>query len=81
MLDETSDAYGELELPMHIYLPAGLSEQDKELILLRVDKGLSFDEIAEYYGITNVACRKWLSRAIQKCRTLLEKESQSGAEK
>lgn len=81
LLDETSDAYGELELPMHIYLPAGLSEQDKELILLRVDKGLSFDEIAEYYGITNVACRKRLSRAIQKCRTLLEKESQSGAEK
>lgn len=52
----------------------GLSEQDKELILLRIDKKLSFDEIAEYYGITNDACRQRLSRAIRKCRSLLDCE-------
>lgn len=56
------------------YLPTGLSEQDKELILLRIDKKLSFDEIAEYYGITNDACRQRLSRAIRKCRLLLDCE-------
>ena len=63
-----------LDIPMHLYLPTGLSEQDKELILLRIDKKLSFDEIAEYYGITNDACRQRLSRAIRKCRSLLDCE-------
>ena len=51
-----------------------MREQDKELILLRIDKKLSFDEIAEYYGITNDACRQRLSRAIRKCRLLLDCE-------
>ena len=51
-----------------------MSEQDKELVLLRIDKKLSFDEIAEYYGITNDACRQRLSRAIRKCRSLLDCE-------
>lgn len=61
-------------IPMYLYLPTGLSEQDKELVLLRIDKKLSFDEIAEYYGITNDACRQRLSRAIRKCRSLLDCE-------
>ena len=73
-LDEWNEARESMNLPMHLYLPTGLSEQDKELILLRIDKKLSFDEIAEYYGITNDACRQRLSRAIRKCRSLLDCE-------
>lgn len=73
-LDEWNEARESMDIPMHLYLPTGLSEQDKELILLRIDKKLSFDEIAEYYGITNDACRQRLSRAIRKCRLLLDCE-------
>lgn len=73
-LDEWNEARESMDIPMHPYLPTGLSEQDKELILLRIDKKLSFDEIAEYYGITNDACRQRLSRAIRKCRLLLDCE-------
>ena len=51
-LDEWNEARESMNLPMSLYLPTGLSEQDKELILLRIDKKLSFDKIAEYYGIT-----------------------------
>lgn len=73
-LDEWNEARESMNLPMYLYLPTGLSEQDKELILLRIDKKLSFDKIAEYYGITNDACRQRLSRAIRKCRSLLDCE-------
>lgn len=48
-LDEWNEARESMNLPMYLYLPTGLSEQDKELILLRIDKKLSFDKIAEYY--------------------------------
>lgn len=44
-----NEARESMNLPMYLYLPTGLSEQDKELILLRIDKKLSFDKIAEYY--------------------------------
>lgn len=73
-VDEWNEARESMNLPMYLYLPTGLSEQDKELILLRIDKKLSFDKIAEYYGITNDACRQRLSRAIRKCRSLLDCE-------
>lgn len=78
-LDEWNEARESMNLPMHLYLPTGLSEQDKELILLRIDKKLSFDEIAEYYGITNDACRQRLSRAIRKCRSLLDAHLESSS--
>ena len=37
-LDEWNEARESMDIPMHLYLPTGLSEQDKELILLRIDK-------------------------------------------
>lgn len=44
----------------------------QEIILLRIDKGYSFLELAEHFGISEMACRQRLSRALHKCRTLLE---------
>ncbi len=63
-----------IELPMRSYLPEKLSDSERELLLLHIDKGLSSPDIAELYGITPNACRKRLSRTVQKCRTMLAKE-------
>lgn len=63
-----------VELPMRSYLPEKLSGSERELLLLRVDRGLSCTDIAELYGITPNACRKRLSRTVQKCRRMLAKE-------
>lgn len=61
-------------LPMEYYLPNGLSERDRELILMRVDRQMSFGEMAEVKGITEGACRQQVSRAIRRCRERMEKE-------
>ncbi len=60
-------------LPMEHFLPDGLCEKERELILMRIDRQMSFAEIAEAKGITENACRQQVSRAIRKCRKLLEK--------
>ena len=62
----------ELELPMDLYLPRELTEQEQELILLRLEQNLSHAEIAEKLGISESACRQRLSRALKKCGRLLE---------
>lgn len=57
---------------MACHIPMGLSALEQEIILLRIDKGHSFLELAEHFGISEMACRQRLSRALHKCRTLLE---------
>lgn len=61
-----------IEPPMVCYIPTGLNEIEQEIILLRIDKGYSFLELAEHFGISETACRQRLSRALRKCRALLE---------
>lgn len=63
-----------IELPMSCYIPEKLSDRERELLLLHVDKGLSCREIAELYGITPNACRQRMSRIVKKCRSMLAKE-------
>lgn len=72
--EENLTGQTELDLPMVHYLPAGLSATEQELILMRVERGLSFAAIAEHYGVLEVACRQRFSRAIRKCRSLMEDE-------
>lgn len=64
----------DIHLPMEYYLPSGLKDKERELILMRVEGGFSFEAIAEYYGISEVTCRQRVSRAIRKCRKLMEQE-------
>lgn len=68
------DPVGEADiaLPMGYFLPQGLSGKDRELILMRLEQGLSFAEIAERLGVLEPACRQQMSRAMRKCRTLME---------
>lgn len=64
----------DVHLPMEYHLPVGLTAKDRELILMRVDGGFSFEAIAEHYGVSEAACRQRMSRAMRKCRMLLEQD-------
>lgn len=72
-VDEELLGSSELDLSMEFLLPEELSEQERDLIILRVERGLAFSEIAELRGIKEDTCRKQVSRAIHKCRRLLQK--------
>ena len=68
-----ADEHEEPELFMESYILQGLSDSERELILWRVDEGRSFKEISDIKGISEMACRKRVSRAFMKCRKLLIK--------
>lgn len=71
-LEEGIGAAEELpDFPMEDYLPCELSEKERELLLWRIRDGLPFQEIADRKGLTEAACRKQVSRLMQKCRQLL----------
>ena len=55
-------------------LPSGLLDAERELLTLRLEKNWDYETIADYLGITPDACRQRMSRAIQKCRELLQNE-------
>lgn len=76
--EEIAELQCEMPLPLEFYLPKGLNDDEREVILLRLDKGYSFQELAELYGLTEAACRQRVSRAIRKCRKLIEDETQDG---
>ncbi len=69
--------YVEDELPMEYFLPNTLSAKDRELLLMRLRDGLTFEEIAELRGITVVACRQQMSRAVRRCREALTEEAET----
>lgn len=52
-------------------LPTGLSKNDKQLLEWRYGEQYSYEEIAQWLGIKEDACRKRVSRAIIHCRELL----------
>lgn len=52
-------------------LPRELTDMERELLILRIEKQWDYAAIAEYKGITVVNCRQRMSRAIRRCRELL----------
>ena len=52
-------------------LPRELSETDKKILILRFEKQLEYDELAESLGITDFAARQRVSRAVRRMRKLL----------
>lgn len=52
-------------------LPDGLSEADKELLLLVFEQRRTYEEIAEKYGISVLACRTRVFRAKNRVKKLL----------
>lgn len=64
--------YHEDDIPFELMLPKELSSYDKEMLILRLDKQWSYEQIADYRGITQAACRKQMSRAVARCKEFME---------
>lgn len=73
--DQKDAVESDLSLHMEAYLPEGLEEEERKLILLRVRDKLSHAEIAELLGMRKATVRQNVSRAIHKCRKLLEQDA------
>lgn len=56
--------------PLEDSLPSGLKPREREIILLRFEQQRSYAEIAEILGLSQAACRKLLSRTLERCRNL-----------
>lgn len=52
-------------------LPCRLAEEDRRIILWRYRDQVSCREIADRLGVSEVACRSRISRALQRCKRLL----------
>ena len=72
--EELTDEFLAVEdqVPLDLFLPKELSETARKIILLRVEEGRSFDEIAEKVGMTPAACRQQMSRAKRQCKKIWE---------
>ena len=58
----------------HEILPRNLTTEERRILILRFEHRLSHREIAEALGISEVACRKQVSRTLQKCRISIDRE-------
>lgn len=58
-------------LSMELYLPKGLSEAERTILLWRFEKRMEYREIADRLGISETGCRSRISRAIKHCCKLL----------
>lgn len=68
--------YGDVDelLPFQELLPKELTPEEQRILSLRIEHRLSHRDIAEALGISEAACRKQVSRAIQKCRKYIKRE-------
>lgn len=53
-------------------LPISLSPQDRQVLIWRFEQQLDYREIANRLGISEAGCRSRISRAVAKCRRLIE---------
>jgi len=63
----------ETEIPLDAVLPLALPLEDRNILIWRFEQGLSYQEIANYLGISESGCRSRVSRAISRCRKLMKK--------
>ena len=55
-------------------LPTQLPARDREILIWRFEQNMSYSEMSGRLGVPEDLCRKWISRAIIKCRALLQKQ-------
>lgn len=60
------------ERPLDEILPLQLRSEDRKMIIMRYEDGLSYKEIADRLGLAETVCRNRVSRAIAKCRKLMQ---------
>lgn len=58
--------------PLSYILPGRLSVDDKDILIWRFERKLSYREMSKKLGISETACRVKVCRIIKKCRELME---------
>lgn len=58
-------------LPLEHLLPRQLSPEDRDVLIWRFEKDMSYREMADRLGITESACRSRVSRAVSRCEKYL----------
>ena len=61
----------DIQLSLNAYLPKGLTERERILIIMRLEQNEPYSKIAETLGVPVESCRVMYSRAIKKCKNLL----------
>ena len=54
-------------------MPKQLSKADREILIWRFEQNMDYDEIADLLGISETGCRSRVSRAVKRCRELMQK--------
>lgn len=62
ILEETADIQSSPE-PLEYLLPQGLSPDERDILILKLEKELTYAEIAPILGISEVSCRSRFFRA------------------
>ena len=62
ILEETADIQSSPE-PLEYLLPQGLSPDERDILILKLEKELTYAEIASILGISEVSCRSRFFRA------------------
>lgn len=62
ILEETADIQSSPE-PLEYLLPQGLSQDERDILILKLEKELTYAEIAPILGISEVSCRSRFFRA------------------
>ena len=61
----------DVQLSLKAYLPTGLTERERLLIIMRLEQNEPYFKIAEKLGVSVESCRVLYSRALKKCKNLL----------
>ncbi len=60
-------------------LPTALSDEDKQLLIWRYERGMGYDEMARCLSISDAACRMRVKRARERCAQLLHSQQKNDA--
>lgn len=73
-LDSLLDLAGETPAnALEDMLPKQLSKADREILIWRFEQNMDYDEIADRLGISETGCRSRVSRAVKRCRELMQR--------
>lgn len=70
-IGEQQPAYDEIHLPLGNYLPNGLRQKDKDILIMFYEQELPYEEISKRLNCTIDSCGVRLYRAREACKKLL----------
>ena len=79
-LSDELPAKDDLSAGLSEVLPAGLSQEDQDILRMKYEVQLNHTEISNQLGISETACRSRLSRALARCKKLLETHQDTATE-